>query len=58
MLIFRTTDNRDIIFSFKAENLIEVKQFLNDVHLKYIFEANFDKAVNQSIKSKTNGKYS
>ena len=37
-LIFETSDNGKIIFSLNTSNVFDVKQFLNDIHLKYDFE--------------------
>ncbi len=37
-LIFETSDNGNIIFSLKTSHIFDVKQFLDDIHLKYAFE--------------------
>jgi hypothetical protein len=57
-LIFETSDNGKIIFSLKTSHVFDVKQFLNDIHLKYDFETNISDT-KQSMETKTvfNSKY-
>jgi hypothetical protein len=37
-LIFETNDSEKIIFSLKTAHIFEVKEFFDDIHLKYDFE--------------------
>ena len=37
-LIFETIENGKIIFSLKTSHVVDVRQFLDDIHLKYDFE--------------------
>jgi hypothetical protein len=37
-LVFETINNGKIIFSLKTDNLFDVKEFLDDISMKYTFE--------------------
>lgn len=52
-LIIETTDNGKIIFSLKTTNISEVRQFLNDIHLKYTFETSIQDTKQVQSESKT-----
>jgi len=53
-LIFETVEAGKIFFSFKTENLSDVKQFLDDIRLKYTFETSI---ANKQTVSETKTSY-
>ncbi|MBL0065628.1 MAG: hypothetical protein IPP38_11580 [Bacteroidetes bacterium] len=53
-LIFETTDNSKIIFSLKTADIFEVRQFLNDIHLKYDTETT---VANSNLATETKANY-
>jgi len=53
ILIFETTDNGKIIFSLKTTDISDVRQFLDDIHLKYTFETTISDTRQASSENKT-----
>lgn len=56
-LIFETVDKGKIIFSLKTANILEVKQFLDDIHLKYDYEKTKSETVKKDTKPVNNTKH-
>ncbi|MCX6231141.1 MAG: hypothetical protein NTZ33_06315 [Bacteroidetes bacterium] len=51
-LIFETIDNGKIVFTIEKTNISDVRQFLDDIHLKYTFETNIVEARQTSSETK------
>ncbi len=56
-LVFETVDKGKITFSFTTANISEVKQFLDDIHLKYDYEKTKSETIKKETKPVSNTKH-